>query len=113
MLVCNDEHNDPGVFQPVYERLADRLFEPAMMPAGALAPLFGGIIGTAPGSGIRLIFVITGFLVMIVGALGYAIPVVRDIETILPDHEPDTQVTEADETGEHFQESAASAQLAG
>ncbi len=93
--------------------LADRLFEPAMMPAGALAPLFGGIIGTAPGSGIRLIFVITGFLVMIVGALGYAIPVVRDIETILPDHEPDTQVTEADETGEHFQESAASAQLAG
>jgi hypothetical protein len=47
--------------------LADRLFEPAMMPTGALAPIFGRVLGTVPGSGIRLIFVITGFLVMIVG----------------------------------------------
>ncbi len=92
--------------------LADRLFEPAMMPAGALAPLFGGIIGTAPGAGIRLIFVITGFLVMLVGALGYAVPIVRDIESILPDHEPDIQVTEVDDTVGRLPERDASAQLA-
>jgi MFS family permease len=93
--------------------LADQLFEPAMMPGGVLAPMFGAIFDMGPGSGIRLIFVMTGFLAMIVGALGYAFPVVRNIETILADHEPDTQATEADETVELSEEQVASVQLAG
>ncbi|MEM7116753.1 MAG: MFS transporter [Chloroflexota bacterium] len=83
--------------------LADQVFEPAMLPGGALAPLFGGIFGTAPGSGIRLIFVITGFLAMIVGALGYVFPVVRNIETILPDYEAVAQTAVAEDASEDHQ----------
>ena len=67
--------------------LADDLFEPAMMPGGALAPLFGGLVGTQPGAGIALLFVITGLLLTISGLAGYAVPAIRNIETILPDHD--------------------------
>ena len=65
--------------------LADRVFEPAMLSGGALSPIFGPLFGTDIGSGIRLIFVITGLLSMIVGGMGYIFPSVRNIETILPD----------------------------
>ncbi|MFK7800504.1 MAG: MFS transporter [Anaerolineae bacterium] len=71
--------------------LADRVFEPGMLPGGALAPIFGPIFGTETGSGIRLIFVITGVLSMLVAVGGYAFPAVRDIETILPDYDASTE----------------------
>lgn len=67
--------------------LADQVFEPALMPDGRLAPLLGTIFGTSPGSGIRLIFVLTGLFVMLVGLFGYSFPIVRNIETLLPDHD--------------------------
>ena len=67
--------------------LADKVLEPAMSAGGNLAPLFGGIIGTGPGAGISLMFVITGFLAAIAGLAGYFFPVVRNVEDILPDHE--------------------------
>jgi hypothetical protein len=67
--------------------LADYLFEPAMMPGGAWASTFGGLVGTGPGAGMSLIFIIAGLLSVLVGLAGYAIPVIRDVETILPDHD--------------------------
>ncbi len=67
--------------------LADYIFEPGMMPGGALVPVFGGVLGTGPGTGMALIFIISGVLAGFSGLLGYAIPFIRDIETILPDHE--------------------------
>jgi len=66
--------------------LADRVFEPAMMPGGSLAPSFGRLVGTGPGAGMSLIFVITGILGMLVGLGGYAFGEIRNVETILPDH---------------------------
>lgn len=74
--------------------LADNIFGPAMMPGGSLAELFGWLVGTGPGAGISLMFVFAGGLGMLVALGGYAIPVVRNVEDILPDHTPDSELAE-------------------
>jgi DHA3 family macrolide efflux protein-like MFS transporter len=67
-------------------RLADTVFEPAMAPGGALAPIFGPLVGTGPGAGMGLIFVFAGVLGVFVALMGYLVPVVREVETRLPDY---------------------------
>ncbi len=67
--------------------LADHVFEPAMMAEGSLAGIFGKLVGTGSGAGMALMFVITGVLGTLVGLGGYAFPVVRNAEDILPDHD--------------------------
>lgn len=67
--------------------LADGIFEPAMMPGGALAPVFGGLVGTGPGAGMALLFVFSGFLLALSGVAGFAFPIIRNVEDILPDYE--------------------------
>ena len=67
--------------------LADQVMEPAMAEGGKLAPVFGGLMGTGPGAGMALVFVITGLLAAATGLSGYLFPVIRDVEDILPDHE--------------------------
>lgn len=71
--------------------LADNLFEPAMQPGGALASLFGNVVGTGPGAGMGLMFLISGALGAMVGLGGYLFPVVRNAEDLLPDHEAVTK----------------------
>jgi DHA3 family macrolide efflux protein-like MFS transporter len=71
--------------------LADRVFEPFMMPEGSGVSLFGWLVGSGPGAGMSLMFVIAGALGMLVGLGGYAFSAVRNVEDILPDH-----VTEAE-----------------
>jgi MFS family permease len=66
--------------------LADHVFEPGLQPDGFLAGTFGGLVGTGAGSGMALMFVIAGILIMFVGITGYAIPIVRNVEDIIPDH---------------------------
>jgi len=67
-------------------RLADTILEPAMAPGGALAPIFGPLVGTGPGAGMGLIFVFAGILGVIVALAGYLVPVVRQVESRLPDY---------------------------
>jgi DHA3 family macrolide efflux protein-like MFS transporter len=67
--------------------LADKLFEPAMQPGGALAGTFGGLVGTGPGAGMALLMVLAGVMSATVSLSGYLIPIIRDVETILPDHD--------------------------
>ena len=67
--------------------LADFVFEPALKPGGSLSNAFGWLVGTAPGSGMSLIFIITGSLAMMVGILSYTVPVIRNAESLLPDHD--------------------------
>jgi DHA3 family macrolide efflux protein-like MFS transporter len=67
--------------------LAENVFEPVMMTGGILAPLFGKIIGTGPGAGMSLLFISTGILIFGLTPLGFAIPAIRDAETLLPDYE--------------------------
>jgi hypothetical protein len=67
--------------------LADLQLEPAMAPGGSMANVFGWLVGTGPGSGMALLFVGAGILVAAVGLGGYLIPVVREVEDRLPDHD--------------------------
>ena len=66
--------------------LADYVFEPALMPGGALVPLFGVVVGTGPGAGMSLMFVLSGMLGVLIGVGGYLSPSVRRAEDLLPDH---------------------------
>ncbi len=76
--------------------LADQVFEPAMQPGGSLAGMFGGLVGTGPGAGMGLMFVITAVLGMGICLLGYAIPAIRNVEDDLPDHDaPPVEITSA------------------
>lgn len=70
--------------------LADRVFEPAMLPGGGMASLLGKIFGTGPGAGIAILFVAGGVLASGVGLAGYAVRVIRNAESILPDHDETT-----------------------
>ncbi|HWI60823.1 MAG TPA: MFS transporter [Symbiobacteriaceae bacterium] len=65
--------------------LADRVFEPLMAEGGALAPLLGGLLGTGPGRGIGLLFMLMGLLTCSVGVAGYLSPRLRLVEEELPD----------------------------
>jgi predicted MFS family arabinose efflux permease len=66
--------------------LVDKLLEPAMMPDGSLAPLFGGLVGTGPGAGMGLLIFICGILSALAGVSGYLFRSARNVENLLPDH---------------------------
>jgi hypothetical protein len=66
--------------------LADRVFEPALMPGGALTPAFGWLVGTGPGAGMGLINVIFGVIGVLAGVAGFAFTAIRNAEDLLPDH---------------------------
>jgi DHA3 family macrolide efflux protein-like MFS transporter len=63
--------------------LVDRVFEPAMMPKGCLAPVFGGLFGTGTGAGIALLYASCGLCMLILGLGGYVFRVLRDVEDIV------------------------------
>ncbi len=67
--------------------LADQVFEPGMQAGGTLTHVFGGIVGTGPGAGMAVLFVLAGVGTALVGVVGYFIPVIRNAERILPDHD--------------------------
>ena len=67
--------------------LADYIFEPAMMPGGGLADTFGWLVGVGPGAGMALMIVFAGILQLSIPLVGYTWRVVRDVETVLPDHD--------------------------
>ena len=67
--------------------LADHIFEPAMQEGGALIRIFGGFVGTGPGAGMAVMFIISGVLGVMVGLTGYSVPIIRNLEDILPDHD--------------------------
>lgn len=65
--------------------LADHIFEPGMMPGGALSGIFGGITGTGPGAGIGLMFLCTAILGGLTCLGGYLWPALRNVERDIPD----------------------------
>ncbi len=67
--------------------LADRVLEPAMQGDTWLNATFGPIFGVSPGSGTALLIVMVGGLGIMAGVIGYALPVVRTVDTCLPDHD--------------------------
>ena len=68
--------------------LADYVTEPAMQSGTWLARIFGGLVGTGPGSGMAVQFVVTGVAYIAIVIVVYQFfPVVRNLEDHLPDHD--------------------------
>jgi hypothetical protein len=66
--------------------LADNVFRPLLAEGGPLAEtIVGELIGVGPSRGIGLLFILIGLLNIIVPALGYLNPHVRNVEDELPD----------------------------
>lgn len=68
--------------------LADFVLEPAMATeTGFLPAVFGPMIGTDPGSGMAILFIVCGIITTVVSLASYGIPAIRDADTLLPDHD--------------------------
>lgn len=67
--------------------LADYVMEPAARSGGELANLMTPIVGAGPGTGMSMMMVVCGLIVIMIGLGAYSFPVVRNAEAILPDHD--------------------------
>jgi DHA3 family macrolide efflux protein-like MFS transporter len=65
--------------------LADGVFEPLMAVSGPLAGSIGRVIGTGPGRGSGLMFIVMGILSAGVTVVAYLNPRIRRVEDELPD----------------------------
>lgn len=77
----------PAIGRLLAGPLADYIFEPAMKPDGNLAAIFGGMFGSGSGAGMALLYVICSLGMLSIGLVGYAFPLLRDVEDIVPDHD--------------------------
>jgi MFS transporter, DHA3 family, macrolide efflux protein len=85
----------PDTFTPVLGgMLADYIMEPGMKSGGWAAKLFGWLAGTEPGSGMAVMMVVFGIATILSLLAGYLFPRIRDMETILPDHDKLAKVEE-------------------
>lgn len=64
--------------------LADGVFEPAMAPGGALSGTVGALIGTGPGRGIALMFIVSGLVLAGSALAAYGSPQIRAVEDETP-----------------------------
>lgn len=67
--------------------LADHVTEPAMQGNGLLPGIFGGLVGREPGSGMAVQFLVAGVLYLAVTVFAWKTPAIRNVETLLPDHD--------------------------
>jgi len=68
--------------------LADFLFEPAMKSnTSPLSTIFAPLTGTGPGAGMGTIIFLSGVVILGVAISGWMNPLVRDVETLIPDHD--------------------------
>jgi hypothetical protein len=80
--------------------LADRVFEPGMRAGGALAGIFGPVVGTGPGAGMALMLVFGGIFAAMAALAAYAYRPLRTVEATLPDHDEAADVAEAGEAAQ-------------
>ncbi|MFL6291868.1 MAG: MFS transporter [Thermoanaerobaculia bacterium] len=65
--------------------LADKVFNPALMPGGALADTAGRVVGVGPGRGIGMMLLTMALVPAITALVGFLNPRVRNVEAELPD----------------------------
>ncbi len=65
--------------------LADKVFEPLLAADGLLANNVGQLIGTGPGRGMGLMFIVMGFLAILTSVGGLLYPRLRRVESELSD----------------------------
>ena len=75
--------------------LADHVFEPAMMPRARLAGIFGALVGTGPGAGMGLMYVLFGSLALTVSIGSFMMRDIREVETLIPDYVQTAEPAEA------------------
>ncbi|MGD2052335.1 MAG: MFS transporter [Acidimicrobiia bacterium] len=75
--------------------LADMVFEPLLAAGGPLAGTVGRLMGTGPGRGVGLLFVVLGLVTMLVAATALASTRVRRLESEIPDAIPEAPGTTA------------------
>jgi len=68
--------------------LADKVFEPRMMPGGSWAPIFGSWTGTGRGAGMALMYVLFGAGALLLSVASFSVRDIRDVEILLPDYAP-------------------------
>ncbi len=76
--------------------MADLVTEPAMQSHSALSDTFGWLVGTGAGSGMSLQFIISGVLWIVIILVASFVPLVRNVEDLLPDHEQAPVLGEAE-----------------
>jgi len=74
---------------------ADYVTEPAMQAQSGLSQTFGWLVGTGPGSGMSIQFLISGVAYLGIILVAWFLPAVRNVETLLPDHDQMKKVEEA------------------
>ncbi len=67
--------------------LADRIFEPLMAIDGPLAASLGKVLGSGPGRGIGLYYLVLGCLALAVSVWGWRSSPLMAVEVDLPDHD--------------------------
>jgi DHA3 family macrolide efflux protein-like MFS transporter len=76
--------------------MADKWLEPSMTSGTtSLAIAFSNWVGTGPGSGMALLFIISGLGSALIGLIGYFVPFIRNAESTLPDHDQLQKIEEA------------------
>lgn len=66
---------------------ADYLLEPAMRSQSLLSSSLGWLVGVGNGAGMGLLFVAGGLAASLVALGGYFFSAVRDVDTLMPDHD--------------------------
>jgi len=89
--------------------LADFVFNPLLATGGALAGSVGRVIGTGPGRGIALMFLIMAFVPALAAVWGLLNPRLRNVEAELPDAEKKVSSNSHDAAPEEGVEAAAQA----
>jgi DHA3 family macrolide efflux protein-like MFS transporter len=74
--------------------LADLVTEPAMQSQTWLSGTFGWLVGTGPGSGMALQYILSGVGWIVIIAVASLIPVIRNVEDLLPDHKQSPKAVE-------------------
>lgn len=75
--------------------LAERVFNPLLMPGGALEHSVGRVLGVGPGRGIALMYVLIGGFMVAITLVLYASPRMRRLEEEIPDAAPPRPAPEA------------------
>lgn len=73
--------------------MADRVFVPALRPGGVLEGWLSPIFGNGTDAGIRLMFVISGVVLIAVAVGFYLLPAIRNLERDLPDSDHPAEPT--------------------